>query len=168
MTLKKQRKDRHALNLLDWLLLFLALGGLLVAGWYVWHRRSAAENRMDILCVIRIPAMERSFLQGYGEDLIPGGSILRSENGTETLGYVQSVIIRDHMTTVLRNGEVVWENDPSLADVEVMVRMRATAEAGKGLRVGDLRIAAGGTGNFRFGNYFMAGTEILTVEVLES
>ena len=44
--------------------------------------------------------------------------------------------------------------------------MNALQQGSDGLRVHDLRIAAGGSGNFRFGGWFAAGTEIISVEVL--
>ena len=52
-----------------------------------------------------------------------------------------------------------------LADLEITVKMSGHQREGQGIRVKDIRIAAGGKGNFRFGSYFASGVEILSVEV---
>ena len=168
MTLKKQKPERRCLNWLDWILLGLALAGLLAAGWYFWRRRTAADRGVEVYCIMRVPSVERSLLQSNGGELIAAGSVVRSENGTAVLGSVRAVAVKEHMTAALRENTVEWQADPAFADLEVLVKMNAVVQPGNGLRVQDLRIAAGGRGNFRFGNYFAAGTEIISVEVTGS
>ena len=162
----KSRTERKRLNLLDWILLALILLGILLAVWYFWQHRRAAREGVELVVVMRIPAVERSFLSQSGGEPFAAGSVVRSENGTSALGVVQSVSLREHMTALVRDGALLWEADPYLCDIEVTVHMNALRQGSHGLRVHDLRIAAGGSGTFRFGGWFAAGTEIISVEVL--
>ena len=153
---------------MDWLLLGVILLGLLLAGWYFWQHRKSAQEEVALLVVMRIPAVERDLAEQASPGLIPAGSVLRTENGTFALGVVQSVSLRERLSPYVQEKALAWEPDPYLCDMEVTVRMNAVQQGNEGLRVHDLRVAAGGLGNFRFGSYFAAGTEIVSVEVISN
>lgn len=167
MNLKKQKAERKKWNVLDWILLVLATALLFGAVGYVWYRRSMPGEQPEVRCVIRLPAVDRAEWEAYYASAVVAGSTVRSENGTLALGTVQSVSPKEHTEAVLRKDNVVWEPVPELADIELEVRMHGTLTAGQGVRVGDLRIAAGGSGSFRIGGYFAAGAEIVSVEVVK-
>jgi hypothetical protein len=65
----------------------------------------------------------------------------------------------------LEDGRIVLAEDVTRADLEIRVSMSGFALEGEGIRVQDLRIAAGGSGSFRLGSRFLSGVEILSVEV---
>lgn len=167
MTLNKRKPARRRLNWVDWILLGLAFFALLTAGRYFWRRRTAANREAEVYCLMRVPSVDGSLLQSNGGELIPEGSVVRSENGSTALGSVCTVAVKAHMTATLQDGEVVWQTDPAFADLEILVKMHAVVQPENGLRVQDLRIAAGGRGNFCFGNFFAAGAEMISVEVAE-
>lgn len=166
MTLKKQKQERKKLNGMDYILIFLALVLIAGAGGYAWYRLRAPEAEQEFICVLRIPAVERADWEAYGASMVMEGCKVRSENGTVVLGTVRSVELQPHMQAVVEQETVVWRELPALADIELEVRMMGALRPGSGVRVKDIRIAAGGRGSFRFGGYFAAGTEILSVEVV--
>lgn len=157
--------DRGHLRLGDWIVLLLALLICLGAlGYYLYSRGETMESR-EVKCVFLISGAERALWEERGEELIREGDHLRSENGTVILGTVEKIERKEHLRATVRDGAPVWEAHPFLTDLEITVEMTVTEKAGDGIRAGDLRIAAGGTGNFRFGTY-LARAEIL--ELMEA
>ena len=163
MSVGSDKSGRLRLNPLDWLLLGLILLGLLLGAWYLWRQSRGAGERVELTVLLRLPAVERSLLES-ADGLFAAGSAVRNGNGTAVLGTVREVRVRERLLPAVREGGLVWAPDPQLADLEVTVRMTAQRQAGNGLRVQDLRIAAGGTGSFCLGNYFAAAAEIVWVE----
>ncbi len=150
------------MNAFDWTLLVIALLSLLLAVGYLLLSRSREKSETTLTVVMRVTGVKREELSRL-PSLI--GSSVRSENGSSVLGRVSSVLQTDHVRAVVRDGEAVLEADGELADLEITVKMSGHQREGKGIRVKDIRIAAGGKGNFRFGSYFASGVEILSVEV---
>ena len=154
------RDDRLGLHPGDWLILllsFLLCFGAL--GYHLYSRREISESR-EVQGVFLISGAERSLWETSGDDLIRVGDLLRSENGTVILGTVEKIERIEHLRATVRDGTPVWEAHPFLTDLEITVRMKVTEKSGDGLRAGDLRMAVGGTGNYRFGTY-LARSEIL-------
>ena len=152
------------LNAWDWTLLTVALLSLLLAAGYLLLRRERERSETRISVVMRVAGIERGELAD--EDALVGASV-RSENGSSVLGRIESVGIKPHVRPVLRNGSIAFEEDETRADLEITVNMSGHAIEGEGIRVQDLRIAAGGKGSFRVGAVFLSDVEILSVEVTE-
>ncbi len=147
---------------LDWLAVLLAVAVLISAlGYYLYSKRESKES-FEVTCVFLISSVERQAWERYGNSWIQEGAPLRSENGTVILGYVDAVAEYPHMRATVRDGNPAWEAHPDLMDAEITVRMTVTYREGDGLRAGDLRIAAGSRGNFRFGNY-LTQAELISV-----
>ncbi len=145
----------------DWvaiaLALFLFLGA---AGFYLYTNRSPIEEER-ITCTLLISGVERDTWEG--EELpIRAGDLLRCQNGTVVMGEIEAVTLLPHLYATVLEGTPSWEEHPYLLDVEVTVGMQVRESAGEGLRAGDLRIAAGSMGEYRFGRYF-SRAELLEV-----
>ena len=160
----EKREASLRLNAWDWTLLVIALLSLLLAVGYLLVRRERERSETRILVVMRVSGIEREELAD-GE--FPIGASVRSENGSSVLGLVESVETKAHVRPVLRDGSIAFEEDAMRADLEITVSMSGHVLEGEGIRVQDLRIAAGGTGSFRVGARFLSGVEILSVEVTE-
>ena len=147
----------------DWVILVVAIliciGAL---GFYLYSERKADMSH-EITCVFLISAVERSAWESEGENWIALGDRLRSENGTVVLGTVERIEEKAHVRATVRKGTPTWEAHPHLIDLEITVRMRVTERTGDGLRAGDLRMAAGGRGNYRFGRY-LSPAELIVLE----
>ena len=91
------------------------------------------------------------------------GDAVYNQNGTAVLGAVESVEILAHREPIVRDGRIVLEAVPDRADIVVSVKALAIFRTGDGLRVRDIRIAAGGVGDFQIHSYRLAGAEILSV-----
>lgn len=147
----------------DWIILVLAVLICLGAiGYYLYSEREAPAVH-EISCVFLISAVERSAWESGGADRIAVGDRLRSENGTVVLGTVEKIEPKEHVRATVRKGKPMWESHPYLIDLEITVRMQVTERAGDGLRAGDLRMAAGGKGNYRFGQY-LTSAELVALE----
>ena len=155
---KIQKRFRWADAVVLLLAICLFFGAL---GYYLYSKREPSE-RVELLCSLLISGVEASEWKSYGDQWMQVGSPLYSSNGTVILGYVEEIRSREHLRLTIRDGEPVWEAHPFLEDLEITVRMSATYRQGDGLRVGDLRIAAGGRGDFRVGK-LLAGAQILEV-----
>lgn len=151
---------RRRIRGFDWSVIIGALVIFIASlSYYLYSERDTREvYEMD--CVLLISAVERDAWDDYGGEWISERDQLRTENGTTVLGEITEVAELPHMRSAVRNGVPSWEEHPYLIDLEVTVRMRLRGKSGDGLRVGDLRIAAGGRGNFRFGK-LSAAAEIL-------
>ena len=147
----RERESKRG-RLWDWLavgaafLLFLG-----AAGFYFYTKRPPAKEE-SITCVLRISGAEGAV---WEDDAVPvrAGELLRCQNGTVVMGEIEEITVKPHLYATVLEENPSWEVHPYLVDVEVSVRMQVREEAGDGLRVGDLRVAAGSTGEYRFGRY---------------
>jgi hypothetical protein len=155
-------KDRMTLRWWDLLTVSLAILFFLGAlGFYFYSGRASSEKE-EITCVLLITEVEKRAWEERGGEWIREGDPLRNQNGTVLLGEIEAVSARPHRYAAVRENTPSWEEHPYLVDLEVTVRMRARPKEGDGLRVGDLRIAAGSTGDYRFGGY-LAKAELVEV-----
>ena len=153
-------------RVIDWLLVLLSAVILLGAiGFYRYSKREI-DRRYDVICVFLISGIERDDWEVFGGEWFRTGDPLRSSNGTVILGYLESAEEKPHWKPTVQEGEAVWSEHPFLTDLEVAVRMTVTYREGDGLRAGDLRIAAGERGDFRFGT-LLTGAEIVEVREVE-
>ncbi len=156
-------KDRRSLQWWDWLTVGLALLFFIGAlGFYLYSKRTPSGEE-EITCVLLVSEVERSVWETQGESLIRVGDLLRCQNGTVIMGTVEEVRVKPHRYATVWNEKTSWEEHPYLLDVEVTVGMRVRPKDGDGLRVGDLRVAAGSVGEYRFGGY-LARAELVEVK----
>ena len=82
------------------------------------------------------------------------------------LGSIETVTEKPHQRAVVRNGEVSWEAHPILTDLEITVRVQVSLREGDGARAGDLRMAAGSRGRYRFGG-FLSAAELVEIREVD-
>ena len=149
----------------DWLILLLAFAGIVLAGGYIWQRRRAVLPSTAITYTVLASGVDSSLApSGDWKDLIPVGSRVVSQNGTARLGSVTAVSSQPHLRATVRNGEVVFVPMPGMVDLLITVRAEATVKTGDGLRVSDIRIAAGEVGEFRLAGFLASGAKVISVE----
>ena len=165
MSVDTQKKRRRGLIWVDWALLLLIFGIIGVGVWYWKEHRSAAEATVEIEYVLRISGVNEQFAAENGgwESLIPSGSRVTTANTTATLGSVVAVTRHDHREASLRGREIVFVARDGVCDLEITVVGVGVARKGDGLRIHDIRIAAGSTGDFRIGAFYAPVSAIVSV-----
>ena len=147
-----RERERKRVRLWDWLavgaafLLFLS-----AAGFYFYTKRPPVKEER-ITGVLLISGVEGAAWEGDAAP-VRAGDLLRYQNGTIVMGEIEEITLKPHLYATVLEETPSWEVHPYLLDVEVSVRMQVREKAGDGLRVGDLRVVAGSTGEYRFGRY---------------
>lgn len=167
---KKEGTGALGLSVLDWILLALLCVAVFVGvAFFVSGRIGEKAEERTFLYTVRLEGIEVGDAVG-GTDLvslIPVGCSVYSENGTAPLGIVTQVTVTPHMRAALDRDKVVFVAHPDRVDVDVIVRASGVARDGDGLRVSDIRIAAGASGGFRIGGYYAAQATVVFVDVEE-
>lgn len=140
----------------DWILVSLLLSVLLLGGYLFMQRTANALPTVAVRYTLTVNALDRSLL---GEDtdptsLIPLRSTVTNENGTAILGRVVSVERLPYEIADSTDEGIVFVQDPERVRLLITVRTEGTVSPQDGVRVNDIRISAGGTGAFRFGNFY--------------
>ncbi|MBE6633800.1 MAG: hypothetical protein E7620_05605 [Ruminococcaceae bacterium] len=143
------------LNGMDYALLLILLAVLILGGWLMLRESNEPSEVRLYRCLLRVSGLTEDELARYGGIPVEAGESVWNENGTLLLGRVESV------ASVPCSAEN--EGKEPLWNLEIQVLMEGELRAGMGIRVRELRIAAGGEGRFRFGR-FSASAEILSVE----
>ncbi len=140
----------------------LLVGLAAFAGFLAFGREAAPTVRVRYtLCVSDCTLLpgERSAWES-----VDAGDAVRSENGTAMLGRVVSLRVRPHKAAVVRDGSFAVVTVPARFDVYVTVEGDGTRPAGRGLRISDIRIAAGSIGNFQIGGRYAEGATVVFAE----
>ncbi len=162
---RDENSTRQGLRSVDWLLLAVLLAAVLLGSYLIRRRGQADAPTVEIFYTVCVSSVDVAQSEnGDFADLIPKGAAVTNETGTVTLGRVTDVTVRPHRTAAARDGEIVMAESPNRVDLLVRVRAWATVRTGDGLRVGDIRIAAGRAGDFRIGALFAGGCEVIAVE----
>ena len=150
-------ENRKRLNGMDYALLLLLLGVLLFGGWLMLREAKGASEPKIYRCLLRVSGITEEELTRYGGIPAEAGESVWNENGTLLLGRVEAIAL---VPQVAEDGA-----EEDLWNLEIHVLMEGELREGAGIRVREIRIAAGGTGRFRIGR-FSALSEILSVEEL--
>ncbi len=154
-------RRRGRLNWLDWLLLacfLLAIaGGLLL--WSAW-RRGGDGDVGSVRYVVAISDCDWM-------DLAVGSSV-RSRNGTAMLGRVTEIRAEPHRMLAVKDGALEEVAVDGRYDLFLTVEADGIREARDGIRVSDIRIAAGIHTELRVGARLALGAEIVSVEWRET
>lgn len=158
--MKKENK-RSRLRAGDWILLLLALVGIGLGAWYFQGKRQEPESVISVTYSIQVPVTKTAWLPS--PDAWQGG--VTDESGRRDLGTVVEVVLRPHKTLAVKDGEVVSAEIPDCVVPVITVRAEARLIGGIELRIGELRLAAGMTGDFIIGGFLAKNARILWVEV---
>lgn len=147
-------------NVLDWILLALALA-VLVGG--VWVVRAKPWNRVRremLTCTVRTAPFDGATREA---GVLPhAGDAVLTATGGETVGRVLAVAVVPQTVLTADGDALALTPVPDRYVAEVTVRLTLAERT-----VGTHRIAAGGTADLIFGGYFAAECGILSVEVTE-
>ena len=160
-----KRERRLRFSAADWLLLVLAVAILTGGGLFLYQKRRAAVPHVEILYTVQVSGVDlRVFESGDLMELIPLGSTVYSENGTAELGRVESREVIPFSEPHATDKGIRWIEVPDRATLVVTVVGTAAERDGDGLRIRDIRIAAGMRGSFRLGGFLGENARILSVE----
>ncbi len=162
---RKERRERPAPTWVDFLLLVLVTGAVFFGWLYLRSRRRAADPNVAIAYLLCVPGVDTTYLgtESEASALIPKGGSVRVANGTASLGRVSEVWIERHAEPKIEKGEMILAEDPQRVDLYIEVRGDAVAKRGDGLRISDVRIAAGGRGDFRVGGFMAEAARVISV-----
>ena len=163
----REKDSSRRLNWVDWVILLFLLSAILIAvGWVIGRRQNAlpVQAVRYRLCVSAVDPRIAAASGGWAA-LIPVNAPVTSANGAISLGRVRSVWEQAHLEPVVRDGEITFATREGVVDLYVEIDADAILRAGDGIRVGDVRIAAADTGDFRVGGYLARGARVVLVEV---
>ena len=164
----REKNLTRRLNWVDWVILAALLAGALFGIRWGMVRRQTATPSQTIQYCICVSAVDPEIAETAGgwPALVPLDAPVTSANGAISLGRVTRTWEQAHLEDVVRDGEVVFEAREGVVDLYVEIQADAIAREGDGLRVGDVRIAAADTGDFRVGGYLARGARVVFVEVI--
>lgn len=163
MNTKKEKKRRFSLTWVDWVLLVLGVSVLLLGWRYLRGRQSVALPTVSVEYLLCLPSVKVEDFDGEVDGLISKSASVTTANGTASLGRVKRVWSEAHLTPTIKDGAILFVETPGRVDLYVFVEANAVMRQGDGLRVSDIRIAAGGTGDFRIGNFLANGAKVVSV-----
>ncbi len=153
------------ITLLDWIVLTVLLLGILSASVLIYHRYSRPDDEVEIVYLLQARGLDRACMRN-GEFALVGDPVF-SENGASYLGEVTQVTVAPHIKAGVTDGQVVFFESEELFDLTLQIRVRATVQAQNGVRVSDIRIAAGMSGAYRVGDLYLPQAQVCFVELFE-
>ena len=163
----EMKEERRRLSAADalWMLWIVALAALALVGVLSVSRGGA--QTCEIVYVLRIRDVDPTLVAEGTERLIPVGAEVYNENGTACLGHVEAVTVREDKRVTVTDGVLGFAPKENGVVLEIAVRGEGREREGEGLRIFDVRIAAGGVGGFRLGNYYAARAAVTYVARVE-
>lgn len=156
----REKKADYRFGWVDWLILFVVVCAVF-GGVYYWVSRSNREETLQsVTYTLSVLLNERT----PWESVIPVNAAVLNQNGTMELGRVSAVQARPALQAVVFDQKLQFAPIPERIELLVSVQANATWQQGDGFRIGDVRIAAGKTGDFRIGGLFAANASVISVE----
>ena len=136
------KEKRHLLSWIDVLLLiFFALLILAVALFLLYRFQRKEDKTINIRYTVWVSEVNEGLLEAWARS--EEGTPVRNSNGTAFLGTVKSVTYEQSQKAMIRDGEPIMNVIPHAYDVTLEVWAQALDMGAEGLRVHDIRIAAG-------------------------
>ena len=159
---KDNEKKRMRLTAVDWLLILLTLLLVFFGARYLYRRYRTASPDTVVTYRVCVRGVDTSVF--HVDTLIPTGASVTSANGTAQLGKVLSTEVLTSKAPQVQKGELVLVEHPYLRDLLITVRASAIDRLGDGLRVNDIRVAAGEVWELRLGSYYATAAEVVEVK----
>lgn len=163
----EKRRERRSLSAADALWILVTVVGLVLIFLCMLHAKGSDGEMCQVRYVLRVHGVDAALLEAAEESLIPIGGEVRTGNGTAVLGRVESVTAEKEKQVALHGGDLHFAEVPDTVVLEIAVSGEAKAVRGDGLRISDVRIAAGSVGDFRIGAYYASRASVVYVERLE-
>ena len=155
-----EKKEGYRFGWVDWLILLIVACAVFL-GVYYWISRSNREEDIQAVTYTLCVPLDGSI---DWERSIPENAAVMDQKGTMELGRVVSVGARPALQAVVSDQALRFVSIPDRIELLVSVRANAAWQRGDGFRVGDIRIAAGKTGDFRIGGLFAANASVISLE----
>ena len=160
--------ERGTFSALDALWILLGVALLVLLFLFLLPTLGKGGETYEVRYVLRVRDVDPLMVGEDAESLIPPGSGVYSENGAAALGRVERVESAPQMRARVTAGEIVFEEATDAVILEVTVLGDGTLAEGDGVRISDVRIAAGSLGGFRLGSFYAARAAVISVEVYET
>ncbi len=156
MSQQAVKTKKKGMRWADWILLTLLLLAVFFCVYFIEKRSQKSLPTVEVRYTVCVSELDRSLLGERADPttLIPIRSTVTNENGTAVLGHVLSVELIPYEIATPTSEGIVFVEDPERAKLLVTVRAEGSVSVHEGVRVRDIRIAAGGTGAFRFGRFY--------------
>ncbi len=167
--MRREKRLRRRLRAVDWLLVLLVLGGVLLGGRYLYERRRAATPTVTVEYTVLVSVKE-NVLSDSASDwkaLIPIGSKVLSSNGTANMGRVVAVTAQSRLVPSVQKEKLVFFEHPSEQELLIRIRADAVSRDGDCLRVQDIRVGVGMRGDYRMGGLFAGNAQIVALTVID-
>ena len=103
---------------------------------------------------------------GVDTVLIPIGTSVSNANGSADLGTVVAVESHPHRILTIKDKQVIMTERNGYFDLYITVHGKASRREGEGLRMGDIRIAAGSVGDYFVGSFWAGNAKTASVRIL--
>ena len=157
------QKPRH-LTALDRIILISLLLCLLFGSALLYWRYNQPQSEAEIIYTLLAPAVDAACMRDGAFVLV--GDAVFSENGTAYLGEVRQVDVTPYLQASVVDGQVVFLEHEELFDLTLQIRVRGSICEGMGVRVSDIRIAAGECGAYRVGDLYLPHAQVSFVETV--
>ncbi len=163
----EEGRVRHGFSAADafWILAVAVV--LVLAFIFLLPAKGEKEDTCRVRYVLRVHGVDSALLAESSEELIRAGATVRTENGTAVLGHVEAVTVSSQKQATVRDGVLIFTEVPDKLVIEVAVSGEGVAREGQGLRISDVRMAAGSVGTFRLGSYYATHASVIFVERID-
>lgn len=146
------------------LLIMIGILLLLLSVILFFYRRTAEDrgSRQTVSYRVLLSSIDATLFPP--SDVISIGATVRNENGTATLGQVTKVAWEPHLEVHTDGGKVRILEVPSQYDLIVEIVCESIERNGQGIRINDIRIAAGERYCLRFDGFIFDGAQVIFVE----
>ena len=155
--------EKRTLSAIDALWIFLIAGALVLLAVGILSVGTEKRETREVVYILRVRGVDPITFSGGTGALIPEGSEVRSEKGTALLGRVESVQASEVRRTAVIDGAVGFVSAPDEIMLEIRIRGTGTVREGDGIRISDVRIAAGSVGSYRLGGYYAPRATVIFV-----
>ena len=148
-------------------MILVALCGVGLGLWYLQGNAEEVERTVQVRYAIRMPATNAAQLPDLEEWSLRENGKVTDGSGRRSMGEVMKIELRPQQAWTVRDGAVLATEVPGKAVPVITVRAEARLIGERELRIEELRLAAGMTGEFIVGGFLVRNGEILWVEVEE-
>lgn len=163
----EEGRSRGTFSALDALWILIGATVLVVLLLCLLPVRGRGAESVEVRYVLRVRDADPAIFGTDPTGLIPYGAAVYNENGTAMLGRVESIAVLPQTRMAVVGGRVRPLEETDAVILEIGIVSDAVVRKGDGVRIEDVRIAAGSVGGFRLGGYYTARAAVTLVELSE-
>ena len=155
-------KRRFVFSWLDWMILVIVVLIGAGVGLFLYQGRTDVPEPLTMTYVLAVTLPQDATASGAAPFAV--GARVSNERGSQSMGIVVAVHGRPVLQPSVRDGTLVFIERDDRREWLVSVRAATEMDRDGMLRVGDVRIAAGLSGDFRIGDRMASGARIVWVK----